>query len=131
MIDNNYRNAFKEVYEILKNTDEKLLEKIPESFSKFIADNMNKNFKTNVKFDEPIDRQDILKETEAILALIYRSYWDEENNKNHNNIIKKYKDINDLFSVNRNLNKVAITKDLIVVKKESFLKRIINRIFRR
>lgn len=131
MIDNNYRDAFKEVYEILKNTDEKLLEKIPESFSKFIEDNMNKNFKTNIKLDEPIDKQDILKETEAILALIYRSYWDEENNKKHNNLIKKYKDINDLFYVNRNLNKVVLTKDLIVVKKESFIKRIINRIFRR
>ena len=44
---------------------------------------MNENYKTNIRIDVDIDKQKLSKETEAILALIYRSYWatDEEKNE--------------------------------------------------
>lgn len=80
MIDEIYKNSFKEVYDILKNTDQELLEKIPVKFINFIEDNMNVDYQTNIKMDLEIDKQKLLKETESILSLIYRSYWatDEE-----------------------------------------------------
>ena len=130
MVDNNYRNAFKEVYEILKNTDENLVKKIPDSFLQFVENNMNKDFKTNIKYDIDIDKQEILKETEAVLALIYRSYWNEENYVKSNNMNKKIKNIDELFCRKGKINDAVLTKDLIVIKKESFFKKLIKKILK-
>lgn len=81
MIDNTYRNALKEVYIILENTDQELLKKIPNQFLKFLQNNMNPYYQTNIRKDIEIDKQKILKETESILALIYRNYWATEKEK--------------------------------------------------
>ena len=78
MPDNIYANAFKEVDIILKNTDIDLIKKIPNKFLQFIESNMNNDYKSNIDLDIPIDKQHLLKETDAILALIYRSYWASE-----------------------------------------------------
>ena len=53
MIDSVYKNAFKEVFEILQNTDIELVEKIPKTFIEFIQNNMNiskKIVKNKIKF---------------------------------------------------------------------------------
>lgn len=76
MIDEIYKNSFKEVYEILENTEDELLAKIPTKFMNFIKENMNENYKTNIQRNVDLDKQPLLKETEAILSLIYRSYWE-------------------------------------------------------
>lgn len=78
MIDEVYRNSFKEIYDILENTDQELLNKIPNKFMDFITSNMNKDYKTNIQQDIPINNQILLKETEAILALLYKTYWATE-----------------------------------------------------
>ena len=80
MIDNVYRDAFKEVYEILKNTDKELVKKIPQKFIDFLQNNMNTDYKSNIDNNVEIDKQVLLAETEDILSLIFRSYWatDEE-----------------------------------------------------
>jgi hypothetical protein len=75
MRDDSYKNAFKEVYDILENTDEELLSKIPNTFIKFLKDNMNADYQSNIKIGIKLDKQHLLKETEYILALLYRSYW--------------------------------------------------------
>ena len=66
MIDEIYRNSFKEVYDILENTENELVVKIQTKFMNFLKDNMNVNFKTNINMDEEIDKQCLLKETKAI-----------------------------------------------------------------
>ena len=145
MIDETYRNSFKEVYEILENTENELLSKIPTEFINFLKNNMNKNYQTNIKYNISIDKQPLLKETEAILSLIYRSYWetDEEkkefaiNNKkelinNENNKKEEYqgKDIYKLFEERKNMNKVTSDNSLMIVKKENLLKRFFNKILK-
>ena len=58
MVDEVYQNAFKEVSDILENTDEELIKKIPSKFIEFIRNNMNKNYITNsyhVNVTEEID----------------------------------------------------------------------------
>ena len=40
MIDNVYKNSFKEVYDILQNTDEELVHKIPKNFIDFIKNKL-------------------------------------------------------------------------------------------
>ena len=143
MIDDVYKNAFNVVYDILGNTENELLEKIPIKFMDFIKDNMNVNFKSNIRFDEPIDKQQLLTETEAILSLIYRSYWATEAEKqefamrdqeNFFEIEKKKKneyqgkDIYQIFEERKNINKITIDNNLLVIEKENFIKRFFNKI---
>lgn len=75
MKDETYKNSLKEVYDVLEYTDIQLVNKIPNKFLNFIKENMNSNYKTNINPDIAIDKQPLLKESEAILSLIYRSYW--------------------------------------------------------
>lgn len=143
MIDELYRNSFKEVYEILENTENELLAKIPIKFRNFIKENMNENYKTNIQLDVDIDKQLLLKETEAVLSLIYRSYWatDEEKRefaiKDKQEFIKKDeekkeqyqgKDIYKIFEERKNISKITIDNNLMVIKKENFIKRVFNKI---
>lgn len=143
MIDEVYRNSFKEVYEILENTENELLEKFPTKFMNFIKENMNGNYKTNIQPDVDIDKQLLLKETEAVLSLIYRSYWatDKEKQefaiKDQQEFIKKEekkkeqyqgKDIYQVFEERKNINKIAIDNNLMVIKKENFIKKFFKKI---
>lgn len=72
MIDN-YPKAYKEIYEILKNIPKEDLEKIPENVLKTIEEKKDNNY--NFEFSGDIDNQDLLKETRALLATIYKNYW--------------------------------------------------------
>lgn len=143
MIDSVYKNAFKEVFEILQNTDEELVKKVPRKFIDFLHINMNKNYQTNINFDIEIDKQKLLRETEEILSLIYRSYWatDEEKvelaKSDREELIRieeekksQYKDIEEIFEKRRNINKVTIDNSLAVIEKESFVRKILNKILK-
>lgn len=145
MVDDVYSNSFTEVYYILQNTERELVNKIPLKFVNFLKDNMNSSYIPNIKTDVPINQQNILEETEAILSLIYRSYWatDEEkkefaiNDKKdfiNNEILKKEnykgKDIYNLFKNKENLNDIVLLDSLVTIKKENFIKKIFNKILK-
>ena len=110
MIDEVYRNSLKEVYDVLENTDVELVNKIPNKFLNFIKENMNVNYITHINPNVEISKQPLLKETEAILSLIYRSYWitdvekQEFSERDKEQLIQKeeqkkakYKDISSIF----------------------------------
>ena len=137
MIDNIYKNAFKEVYEILQNTEEELIQKVPSKFIDFLQNNMNKDYPTNINSNVTIDKQSILPETEDILSLIYRSYWatDEEKvdfaNRDKQELAKieedkksQYKDISEIFEQREDLKKVTLDNSLTVIPKENFISKI-------
>ena len=141
MIDNIYKNAFKEVYYILKNTENELLEKVPQKFIDFLQTNMNEDYQINISTHIEIDKQKILPETEDILALIYRSYWatDEEKIEFSNNDKKKlqeieekkksqYKSIDEIFDKRKNLNTVTLDNSLMVIEKESIIKKFFKKL---
>jgi hypothetical protein len=145
MVDDVYSNSFTEVYCILQNTEMELVNKIPLKFVNFLKDNMNSSYIPNIKTDVPIDKQNLLKETESILSLIYRSYWatDEEkkefaiNDKKNfidNEILKKEnykgKDIYNLFKNKENLNDIVLPDSLVTIKKENFIKKFFNKILK-
>lgn len=120
MINSTYANALKEVSDILENTDDELLNKLPENFIEFIHENMNKSYKSNIDFNVDIDKQTLLYETSAILSLIYRSYWATDEEKNYlaeKDLIKQSK--YDNFQNNEYANTIAHTTDRI--KKEKNL----------
>lgn len=141
MIDNIYKNALKEVSDILENTDTELIDKIPSKFIKFIHENMNNQYETNIKLNIDIDKQPLLKETEAILSLIYRSYWATDEEKIHfaekdklelakyeEKKKEKYTNIEEIFEKRKNLNKVTLDNNLVVVRKENLFTKILKKI---
>ena len=144
MVDEVYQNALKEVNDILENTDEKLVNKIPIKFIEFIKTNMNKNDITNINPEIEIDKQKLLGETESILSLIYRTYWatDEEKKEFSEKDLKelldkevekkgKYKgrDVNELFNKSKKINENSSNNNMLIVKKEGIIKRIFNKIW--
>lgn len=73
--------AYTEVLEILKHVPKSDYEKIP----KYIIENMEHekdiSYKYEVCYIDDFSRQEMLKETEAILAVFYRDYWTTEEQK--------------------------------------------------
>lgn len=143
MIDNIYRNAFKEVYIILQNTDDELVRRIPKNFIEFLHNNMNTDYQTNIDKNIEINKQTLLAETEDILSLIYRSYWatDEEklefSNKDKQELTeaqenekRQYKDIDEIFEKRKNLDNITLDNSLAVIPKENFVIRFLKKIFK-
>ena len=143
MIDNLYKNAFKEVYEILQNTDIELVEKIPKTFIEFLQNNMNTSYQTNIDKSIDIDKQVLLAETEDILALIYRSYWATpkellEFSSKDNQELKQfeekqkdqYKDVSEIFEKRKKINKVILDNSLMVIPKENFIQKLFKKILK-
>lgn len=143
MIDNVYKNSLKEVYDILENTESALLEKIPKKFMNFIKENMNVSYKNNINPEIELAKQPLLKETESILALIYRSYWATDTEKQEfyfkdkNEFInnekikqKEYqgKDVYKVFEERKNIDKITLDNNLMVIEKESFLRKFFKKI---
>lgn len=143
MVDEVYQNAFKEVSDILENTDEELIKKIPSKFIEFIRNNMNKNYITNINREIRISEQKLLRETEGILSLIYRTYWatEEEKREFSEEDLKRIletetrkkesyigKNVDEIFEKRKRASENTEKNSLIVVKKEGFIKRIFKRI---
>ena len=143
MLDNTYKNAFKEVYEILQNSEESLVKQVPQKFINFLLDNMNKDYTSNINAKISIDKQSILPETENILSLIFRSYWATDEEKleflakdtqelfqEEENKKKKFKNINEIFEKKQNINNITITNDLMVIPKKNFIQKLFKKIFK-
>ena len=141
MVDSIYKDAFKEVSVILENTDEELLSKIPNKFIEFIKNNMNTEYKTDINPSIDLDKQKLLKETEAILSLIYRSYFatDEEKNqfmytdeielqKIEERKKQEYKSIDEIFNKKNDISEVMLDNSLMIIPKENFIMKIIKKI---
>jgi len=82
-VDENYKIALCEVNDILENTEQYLVDMIPNSFIKWIKDNRQNNYKTTIVNDIPIEKQILLPETEAFIALLFRKYWSNEEEKEY------------------------------------------------
>lgn len=135
----NYSNAYKEVYEILKNIPKEDLKKIPPIFMEMIEKNMNKEYQyavnPNIDF---LEEQEIMPETRTILAYIFLNYWATENQKEKINM-KFKREIQEAEEQKRQLYDVDIFKnkrqneeiireklEMVVYKKENIITRIFN-----
>lgn len=70
--ENEYANAFSEVYEILKLMPDELLDKIPQNFKKFVE--QEKSVEYIPVINEPIENVNLRMETIIIMGLIYRDF---------------------------------------------------------
>ena len=69
-----YKNAYTEVYEIIKQLDEEEYNKIPSEVIKAIEENRNTEYEFDLDEDIELKDQELLPETKAILFNLFRDY---------------------------------------------------------
>ncbi len=73
-MEDKYPKALKEVYVILENSEEEIKQKVPDNFLNFIMKNMEEEYNPSINFNNESWEEDIMEETQQILAIIYRDY---------------------------------------------------------
>ena len=138
MIDKSY--AYAETLDVLDNMNDIYINQIPIKFLEFLKNNASKNYKKHIDKNIELKEQNLSKDTINILALINLKYWvkDEEHK---NSLLEIYKEndkysntsmdneikINELFA-KKNEKNIASCEELMVVKKENFIVRIMRKI---
>lgn len=139
-MEDNYQKAYKEILEILKYVPEESVKKIPQEMRDMFEKEQLKTYDFQIDTSKTFEEQELLEETKAILANIFRDYWATPYQKERIEIKEKYDrqqseeqkrkiyNPNDLFKNknNRNPDFEKLSNLPIVVKKESFFKKIIN-----
>ena len=140
-MENNYPKAYKEVIEILKYVPQESVDKIPQKMRDTFTAKMDNTYNFSIDINKSFEEQELLEETKAILANIFRDYWatsyqkeriqakerydwqkiEEEKKKNYNYDIFKKK------NKSENKEDVSGSNNLpIEIKKEKFFDRIIK-----
>lgn len=138
----NFPNAYKEVYEILKSVPQEDLDKIPKNFIEMIEKGMNKEY--TFYLDSSIDFEELklMLETRILLSYIFLNYWATETQKE--TIKAKFKkDLDEEENKKRQLYDADVFKnkrkieennrnklEMVVYKKENFIIKIFNKIKR-
>lgn len=138
-MEDNYTKAYKEVMEILKFVPQDSVNKIPKTMLEVFKAKMDKDWKFTVNLDKSFEEQDLLDETKAIFANIFRDCWATPYQKERIMAKEKYDrqkiekeklekyNPNDLFKKTKtNEEKAEISNLPIEVKKEKFYEKIIN-----
>ena len=81
MVSSTYRNAYKEVYEILSYLEDEDYKKIPPEVIKAIENNMNEEYKYYMNDEVDLFNQPMLPETKAILFNLFRDYLSSSEQK--------------------------------------------------
>ena len=143
-MEDNYSKAYKEVIEILKYVPQESVSKIPQTMIDTFKAKMDENYDFHIDINKSFEEQELLDETKAILANIFRDYWAtpyqkekieakerydrekaEENKRkqyNPDDIFKKRQTSDESIKDKENLNNNLP----IEVKKKNFYEKIIN-----
>ena len=73
-----YSKVYKELYEIFKYLPQDKIDVIPIEFKENMESKMDNNYEYRVTHIEDFSNQEMLKETRALLAILYRDYWATE-----------------------------------------------------
>lgn len=143
-MEDNYPKAYKEVIEILKYVPQESVNKIPNEMLETFKIKMDNNYNFSIDINKKLEEQNLLDETKAILANIFRDYWatdyQRERIKAKENYDrqkieeeKKLKYNSDIFAKRRSENARIKEKQSEVIntlpiksKKERFYYKIIN-----
>lgn len=143
-MEDNYKKAYKEIIEILKYVPEKSVKKIPQEMRDMFEEEQLKTYDFQIDTSKKFEEQEIMEETKAILANIFRDYWATtyqrekikekekyDRQKSEEEKAKKYNP-DDLFKNNKIENnneseeKEENSNLPIEIKKEKFYEKIIN-----
>lgn len=142
-MEDNYPKAYKEVIEILKYVPKESVEKIPENIIETFKIKMDESYEFSVDIDKSFEEQDLLEETKAIFANIFRDYWatpyqkeriiaKEKYDRQKEEEAKQEKYNVDLFKKKEEIKQIEkqeneeISNLPIEVKKEKFYDKLIN-----
>ena len=74
-MEDNYAKAYREVIEILNFVPKESVDKIPQTMIDTFKAKMDQNYIFNVDINKSFEEQELLDETKAIFANIFRDYW--------------------------------------------------------
>lgn len=74
-MENNYPKAYKEVVEILKYVPKESVDKIPQTMIDTFNAKMDNTYNFSIDINKSFEEQELLEETKALLANIFRDYW--------------------------------------------------------
>ena len=147
-IDPNIKKAYSEALVIINNLEPELYSKIPYGLISFFYRNKDNNYVANIDLTKSINEQNLLDETRALLAVIYRDYicskekrikllkeeekyFQEKNDKlfdmfsNKDTNAKDHKEDDDIqISENK---EITIIKENIYTRIKAFLQKMISR----
>lgn len=131
------KKIFSEVYDVLKFCSDDLFKKIPKKLIKFIDDNRDKNYITTINPYVSLEEQEIQEDTKVVLALLYRNYFADEDEKqnfynediqeiqNEENIKREKYNPDDIFK-NKEIPTTQEITSLLVVKNENIFRKILS-----
>lgn len=77
------KEIYSEVYQVLNLLGNEYIDKLPKSLFNMLKEKRNLDYNPYYKEDIPLNKQNIKKETVAIIALLHLNYWcDNEKEKN-------------------------------------------------
>lgn len=140
------REAYSEVNEIINLLDKEDREKVPLKLRKYFENERKKEYSKNIDLRVPINQQNLKRETIAIITMLNLKYicsnegervrlkkqYKENEQKYQKELSEKY-NIDNLFKIDEE-DKSEKSEELVVIKKESFFKKVANfikKIFRK
>ena len=140
-MEDNYSKAYKEIVEILKYVPEESVNKIPKEMRDMFEAEQLKTYNFQIDTEKPFEEQELLEETKAILANIFRDYWATDYQrqrilaKEANDIRKEEEAQQRMYNAEnlfKNKKKNKGSSDLLPaeVKEDNIFKKIINKIKR-
>lgn len=140
--------AYAEIYEILKLIEDEYVNRIPKKIMDFFEEERDKEYKTIIDVNIPLDEQNLKRETMVLLAILNYNYWcDSEEEKKEiqeelirNSEIKEQeeKELAERYNPDnifkkRDAVKEPITdnnenKQLIEYKEQGFIKKLLRKI---
>ena len=143
-MENKYLKAYKEVIEILNFVPKESVDKIPQKMIDTFKSKMDNDYEFKIDINKSFEEQNLLDETKAIFANIFRDYWatpyqrerieakekydrqkiEEEKKAKYNpdGIFKKRNNVD----IEEKIEETNINNLPIEVKKEKFYQKIIS-----
>ena len=135
MINIDYSKGYAEVLEIINAMPKRDYNRIPSKYIEYLEENADRSVNFQYNIAVPFDKQEISDEAKDVLAVIYRLFLaDEENKKKLSGIdrelVQNFKEINaNKVKFEEQAKYKQLTKTAImVVKKQSLIKRIFNKV---
>ena len=128
MQETQYSEAAVEVLDILNYTNKEDVQKIPQSFIRFLMDISSKTYKSNLNHELPISGLNLKEQTKELLGFMYITWWcskDEQEVYNSTDIFKNKKQSR-VNPITQNEN--AIEANITQYKEKNILKRFLNKI---
>lgn len=142
MVTKEFAEASAELIEILKYLPESEVEKIPSKLRNFFEKVANPNYIVKIDPHKSLEQQNIQEKTKDLIAVIYRNYWCNEeektlldkklieNDKKYEAKLREQYDPNNIFKSKEKeaIYTVPKTQEMVEYKPQSLIQKIFNKI---